>query len=150
MWSAYLRSLGEDPTTTARTFTAWCFGDNEQDARGLAALVKAGRKRATASAYWAYEDSQDPLPAVGDYSVITNWEGEAQCMIRTTSVAIVPFDQVTADFARMEGEGDRSLDYWRRVHWACFTRELQSIGKRPEEAMPVVCETFEVVYGAAE
>ena len=89
------------------------------------------------------------MPAVGDYSVIINWNGEAQCIIRTTSVEIVPFNEVTADFARTEGEGDRSLDYWRRVHWECFTRELQAIGKRPQETMPVVCETFEVVYGTA-
>jgi|GEM_PF-132006 len=147
MWSAYLGSLGEGPTTTGRTFTAWHFGDNEQDARDLAALVKAGRKRATASAHWAYE-AQEPLPAVGDYSVIVDWQGEAQCIIQTTSVAIVPFKQVTARFARTEGEGDRSLGYWRRVHWASFTRELQAIGKCPTEEMPVVCETFEVVFGA--
>jgi len=150
LWSAYLHSLGENPATTDKTFTAWHFCDNEQDANALAALVKAGRKRATASAYGAYEDNRDTLPAVGDFSVIINWAGEAQCIIRTTSVEIVPFGQVTADFARTEGEGDRSLDYWRRVHWAAFTRELQPIGKRPEETMPVVCETFEVVYGAAQ
>ena len=150
MWKAYLRSLGQDPTTTDKTFTAWHFCDNEQDADELAALVKAGHKRATASAYWAYEAEQEPVPAVGDYSVITDWDGEAQCVIRTTSVEIVPFNEVTADLARTEGEGDRSLDYWHRVHWACFSRELSAIGRCPEETMPVVCETFEVVYGAAK
>lgn len=147
MWRVDLRSIGEDPTTTDKIFTAWHFCDNEQDAHALAVLVKAGHKRATASAYWVYENDQDPLPTAGDYSVITNWAGEAQCIIRTTSVEVVPFDQVTAGFARTEGEGDRSLDYWRRVHWASFTRELQVIGKCPEETMPVVCEIFEVVYG---
>jgi uncharacterized protein YhfF len=147
MWGDYLHALGEDPATADKAFTAWHFCDNEQDARELAALVKAGQKRATASVYWAYEHEQEPLPAVGEYSVIVDWEGEAHCVIRTTSVAIVPFNEVTADFARIEGEGDRSLDHWRQVHWACFSRELQAMGKHPEEAMPVVCETFEVVYG---
>jgi uncharacterized protein YhfF len=108
MWRAYLRSLGENSTTTDKTFTAWHFCDNAQDAHELAALVKAGYKRATASAYWAYEDNREPLPTIGDYSVIINWEGEAQCIIRTTSVEIVPFNEVTADFARAEGEGDHS------------------------------------------
>lgn len=148
MWSAYLHSLGENPAKTDKTFAAWHFCDNAQDATKLAALVKAGRKRATASVYWAYENDGEPLPAVGDYSVIVDWAGDAQCIIRTTSVEIVPFIKVSADFARTEGEGDRSLDYWRRVHWACFSRELQALGRRPEETMPVVCETFEVVYGA--
>lgn len=147
MWRDYLRSIGEDRATTAKVFTSWHFGDNEQSASELAALVKAGRKGATASAYGVYENNQEPLPVAGDYSVIVSWTGEAQCIIRTTAVEIVPFNEVTADFARCEGEGDRSLAYWRKVHWVYFARELQAIGKRPRQKMPVVCETFEVVYG---
>jgi uncharacterized protein YhfF len=147
MWSAYLRSIGEDPAATDKTFTAWHFTDNEQGAHELATLVKAGSKRATSSTYWPYEDSQEPLPAVGEFSVIINWNGEAQCIIRTISVEIVPYNEVTADFARAEGEGDQSLSHWRRVHWACFSRELQASSKLPTETMPVVCETFELVYG---
>ena len=149
MWKAYLQLLGEEPATTAKTFTAWHFCDNEADANELAALVRAGEKRATASALWAYDTDGEPLPRVGDHSVIIDWEGEAQCVIRTTSVEIVPFNQVTADFAQTEGEGDRSLDHWRRVHWECFTRDLRAVGKGPEETMPVVCEKFELVHGAA-
>ena len=149
MWEAYIRSLGEDPTTTPRVFTAWHFSDNEQDASELAALVEEGRKRATATAYWECENSEVPLPAAGDYSVIVDWAGEARCIIQTTSVKVVPFNEVTADFARTEGEGDGSLDYWRKVHWAYFERTLRALGRIPDETMPVVCETFEVVYGAS-
>jgi Uncharacterized protein conserved in bacteria len=72
MWSAYLLSLGENPATADKALRLGTFGDNEQDARDLAALVKAGHKRATASAYWAYEGDQEPLPAVGDWSVIVD------------------------------------------------------------------------------
>jgi uncharacterized protein YhfF len=143
MWEAYLLSLGEDPATTDKTFSAWYFSDNQQDADSLAALVKTGRKCATTSALWAYEN-EEPIPIVGEYSVIINWDGEAQCIIQTTQVDIVPFNEVTADYARTEG--DRSLDYWRRVHWSIFSRELFAIGKRPEDAMPVICENFKVVF----
>jgi uncharacterized protein YhfF len=147
MWQAYLHSINETPSSTEKTFTAWHFCDNENDANKLAALVKAGGKSATASAYWEYEHDQEPIPTVGDYSIIINWEGEAQCIIRTIRVEIVPFNEVTAEFARSEGEGDLSLDYWRKVHWEYFARYSQSINRQPEETMPVVCETFEVVYG---
>ncbi|MDX9953494.1 MAG: ASCH domain-containing protein [Anaerolineae bacterium] len=148
MWNAYLHSLGEDPATTEKTFSAWHFCDNAPCADALADLVKAGRKRGTTSTLWEYEAAQDPLPAVGEYSVITNWEGQAQAIIRTIGVEIIPFNQVAADFARTEGEGDCSLAYWREVHWEVFTRSLAAYGRRPVETMPVVCETFEVVYGA--
>ena len=146
MWQAYLQVIGEEQETTEKTYTAWYFCDNEKDANELAALVKAGRKRATAGAVWTYEHEQESLPKIGDYTVITNWQGAAQCIICVTSVNIIPFNEVTAEFARTEDEGDGSLAYWRKVHWDFFSRELASIGKQPDETMPVVCEEFKVVY----
>lgn len=65
-------------------------------------------------------------------------------MIRTTRVEIVPFDQVTAEHAAAEGEG-RSLDFWRRVHWPYYQRELEGTRYSPTKDMPIVCEYFEVV-----
>ena len=115
----------------------------------LAELVLAGRKRATAGSLLAYELEKEPLPKVGDLSVVTDWEGRARCVIRTTAVEVVPFDTVTPEFAATEGEGDGSLEYWRRVHWAYFTSELQGTGREPRPDMPVVCERFEVVFGPA-
>ena len=132
---------------TNKIYTAWYFCDNEKDANELAELVKIGRKQATAGAIWTYEHEQEPLPKVGNYSVITNWQSEAQCIIRVTSVQVVPFNAVTEEFAQAEGEGDGSLAYWRRVHWEFFSRELAAFGKQPAVTMPIVCEEFKVVYG---
>lgn len=146
LWSAYLETLGETPETTGRTYAAWHFCDNPHDADELVALVKSGKKQATAGALWSYEADGDPIPEIGDHSVITDFFGEAQCIIRTSSVAVVPFNQVTAEFAACEGEGDGSLAYWRDAHWRFFSRELHAMGRQPEETMLVVCEQFEVVY----
>jgi uncharacterized protein YhfF len=63
-------------------------------------------------------------------------------------VDIVPFNAVTADYAWLEGEDDQLLEQWRKVHWVIFSRELIARNKKPEQTMPVVCEYFEVVYGA--
>ncbi|MCK8115729.1 GNAT family N-acetyltransferase [Anaerosoma tenue] len=128
------------------TYTAWHFCDNQADADELADLVLAGRKRATAGALWSYEAEGEPLPRPGDLSVVTDWSGTPRCVIRTTSVEVVPFGSVTEEFAAAEGEGDGSLDYWRRAHRAAFEREAVLTGRAPSEEMPVVCERFEVVY----
>jgi len=141
----YLRTIGEDPSSTSKRYSVWHFCDNEEDADELAWLVLAGRKRATASVLWAYQ-ANEPLPQVGEYSVITNWAGEAQCIIRTNQVEVVPFNQVTAEHAAAEGEGDLSLAYWREVHWRVFSRELAASGKPASETMPVICEAFEVLF----
>lgn len=146
MWQVYLRTVGETVGTTQKRFSAWHFCDNKADADELAMLVKSGQKRATAGALWSYEQENEPVPQVGDHSIILNWAGEPQCIIRATAVEIVPYNEVTADFAATEGEGDGSLTYWRRAHWAFFTRDLATWGLEPTETMPVICEVFEVVY----
>jgi len=61
-------------------------------------------------------------------------------------VEIVPFDNVSDSFAATEGEGDKTLRYWREAHWRFFSRECQRIGREPNLHMPVVCEEFKVVY----
>ena len=45
------------------------------------------------------------------------------CVIRLISIRLVRFCDVTEEFARKEGEGDLSLEYWRKEHHRFFTRE---------------------------
>lgn len=129
----------------ASTFSSWHFCDNQQDAGELVALVLAGRKRATAGCLLSYELDGDPIPQVGDFSVVTDWEGQARCVIRATSVEVVPFGDVTEEFAASEGEGDGSLAYWQEAHRAAFGRELALTGRALSAETLVVCEQFEVV-----
>ena len=126
---------------------AWAFGDAPDE---LAALVRSGVKTATASAYSLYALEGEPLPQPSDLSVILDGRGEAVCAIRTTRVRVVPFDQVDARHAFLEGEGDRSLAHWRQVHRRFFTREMEAAGLAFTEDMPVVCEEFELVYPVEE
>ena len=124
-------------------YEAWAFGD---DPDTLAELVRTGVKTATASAYPFYELEGEDLPKAGEYSVILNTKDEAVCVIRTTKVYVTPYCEVTAEQAWKEGEGDRSLDYWRRVHEAFFRKELEAASLTFTEDMGVVCEDFEVIY----
>lgn len=127
----------------AGEYDAWAFGEA---ADKLAALVKAGIKTATCSAYDLYEVEGEDLPLPGDTSVILDSSDEAVCIVRTTRVYVVPFDRVSAEHAFKEGEGDRSLEYWREVHESFLKEELSSIGRSFEGSTRVVCEEFEVVY----
>ena len=130
----------------AEPYEVFYFDDNQPSADELAALVMAGTKRATASLLWSYQAEGEPLPQVGDLSLVTDWAGEPQCVIETTTVQVVPYEQVPEAFAATEGEGDGSLAYWRRAHWACFGRECARLGREPQLDMPVVCERFEVIW----
>ena len=98
------------------------------DPDGLASLVLRGEKTGTSSAYDLYQLEGEPLPQPGKYDVLLNGREEAVCILRTTKVYVTPFDAVTAGHARKEGEGDKSLGYWRQVHEAFFTQCLQEAG----------------------
>ena len=125
------------------TYEAWAFGDNPDK---LAQLVFQGIKTATCSALELYESEDEELPKIGDYSVILDSQDNAVCIIMTTNVYICPFNEVSEEHAYKEGEGDRSLTYWRDVHKEFFTEELKSINRNFDENMKLVCEEFKVVY----
>lgn len=144
-WQTYLASL---PPGAARptAYTAWGFGHTAADADELGGLVVRGFQTATASLIWAYEAEQEPLPQVGDLSLILDGAGAPLCLIETTELTVKAFQDVEARFAYDEGEGDRSLAYWRDVHWRYFGEECAAIGREPSLEMPVLCERFRVVF----
>lgn len=139
LWARY---RAENPAA-GDVYEAWAYGD---DPDTLAELTRAGVKTATASAGPLYDLEGEPLPRAGEYSVILDSGENAVAVIRTTRVYTVPFDQVSTEHAWKEGEGDRSLAYWRKVHEDFFQKELAEAGLEFSRSMPVVCEEFEVVF----
>jgi len=138
MWEDYSQK-----ENVSAAYEAWAFGDSVDE---LAALVLQGIKTATASAYPLYELEGEVLPQAGQYSVILDSQDNAVCVIQTETVYVVPFDQVGERQAWKEGEGDRSLEYWRTVHRRFFTECLTEAGLQFDDSMKVVCEEFVRVY----
>jgi uncharacterized protein YhfF len=143
-WATYCAAAGG--IDESRFYEAFCFGDSEELANGLAELVLAGTKRATAATAWSFEAAGKRLPQPGDLSVVTDWGGKPLCVIETTRVDVMPFDEVSAEFAAIEGEGDGSLRYWRQAHTEFFSRECAGSGRTFSEDMLISCERFDVVY----
>ena len=101
-----------------------------------------GPKRATTDLLDLLEQEGEPLPAVGSHSVVLDSHGAPVCIILTTSVEVRRFGDVDEEYAWAEGEGDRSLGYWRRAHagyWA-------SIGESVDDDTKVVLERFTKVW----
>lgn len=146
MWSDYLTSISENIDNTNKSYTSWYFCDNEKSANDLATLVKKGIKRGTTSLYDFYKIDNEELPIPNTYSIITDWNGIAQCIIRTKKVTILHFKDVNEELANIEGEGDKSLEYWQKEHIYFFTKELKEIHMEFSQNTLVVFEEFEVVY----
>ena len=145
-WQAFLSSISKDSPPLDSPYQAWAFGDSPSLADDLAALVLSGEKTATASLHWTYQIEDETLPQVGEYNIILSGKEAPLCITRTSQVEIKPFDQVDAKFANDEGEGDRTLAYWRKVHWEFFARECVAINRQPRLDMPVVCERFQLIF----
>ena len=122
---------------------AWAFG---VDADFLADLVLKGEKTATASAYDLYALEDEPLPQEGKFDVILDSQNQAVCIVEITKVSVQPFHQVSAEHAFKEGEGDKSLAYWRQVHEDCFAEWLKEAGLTFTPESKVVLEEFRKVY----
>jgi len=118
---------------------AWQIGDSPELANALADLVIKGLKTASCGSLASYQQ-EEFAPRIGSYNIILNGEDVPVCVIRLVSMRLVRFCDVTAEFARKEGEGDLSLAYWRKEHQRFFTRE----GYFAED-MELIAEEFEVV-----
>ncbi|OEH94406.1 ASCH domain-containing protein [Bacillus solimangrovi] len=142
LWKKYKSINSNAPTD----YEAWAFGNTKEMADELANLVLEGKKTATSSNYTLYEIDKDPLPEIGLHNIILDGDGNAVAIVETIAVEVVLFDEVTEEHAHLEGEGDRSLRYWRDVHEAFFKRELEAVDIQFHDKIPVVCERFQLVY----
>lgn len=141
LWDRFAAETGIEAA-----YDVWAFCGGGEMGDQLAQLTLDGVKTATASPHIAYGLEGVPIPEVGCYSVVEFSDGEAACIIRDTKVSIVPFGAVSAEHAYLEGEGDRSLSYWRRVHKEVFLPDHEAAGTPFTEDSLCVLEEFEVVY----
>lgn len=145
-WQKFLSTLPFESPYHSKTYVAEGWGDGPEMADELGALIAQGIKTGTCSALWEWEAEGNPIPEKGLVTVVINGRGEPLCIVETVEVTISNYNEVDADFAHAEGEGDLSLEYWRAAHKRFFTRTLAKIGKEFSEDMPLVCERFKVIY----
>ena len=143
MWGDYLDAHLEHAFVDAPE--AHHFYDNKEDADQSALLIKMGVKKAVSFSLLGLQYRNEPLPKMGVFKVITNWEGEAQCIIKTTAVRLKPFFSIDQTHCALEG-ANQTLESWKKYHWDYFTRELAPHGRVPRESMIVVCMEFEKVF----
>ena len=109
-WRNAALSLGLDPASPAEHFH---FGDTVELANDLADEVCSGTKRATAGLVAEMKAEGEPIPKVDDHWIVIDGRGQPRAIIQTRGVRITPFPEVDEAFAWDEGEGDRSLGWWR-------------------------------------
>lgn len=143
-WQQARQELGLD--SRVKQPNAWGFGNSPEMADQLARLVLDGIKTATASSKEAYELAGDPYPVLGQYDIVLNGQGEPVAVIQNVMLAIQCMNEVSEEHAFLEGEGDRTLAYWRKAHERFFKQCAEQDGVPYREDMPLILERFKVVY----
>ena len=145
-WQEFLATLPADSPYRDQPYDPDGFGDSPELADELGALVLNGIKTGTCSSVWEWEAEGESLPEAGSIWIVLDGSGKPICITETYEVTICKYNEVDAEFARAEGEGDLSLEYWREAHRNFFSRVLPKIGKEFSEDMPLVCERFRLIY----
>lgn len=110
----------------------WQFGiDNDK----LVELVLKGIKTATTCL------NNTIIPKIGERSILTFENEKKACIIETKKVIITKFKNITSEMAFLEGEGDRTLEYYKKTHIDYF----KSIEPNFSEETEVIFEIFEVI-----
>jgi uncharacterized protein YhfF len=123
-----------------RSLRSFAFGDSPALADQLLDLVLKGVKTATCST-----EDEPNTSKPGERWIVLDGRGEPRCVIESTEVSYCRYSEVDAAFAHDEGEGDRSLAYWREAHRRYFAR----LGRFSEDMM-LMCERFRLVEVLAD
>ncbi|MCK9170312.1 MAG: ASCH domain-containing protein [Treponema sp.] len=142
-WYRFLEITGRDKDEK-------CAGDINFEAKGfvgdeLLSLVLTGKKTAVFTSYAAYEADNEPLPVTGELYVVLDRSEKPRCIIETTGVTIIPFNEVTWEMAQQEGE-DENLEAWHEKHKEYLEDEGSVVGFDFVPDIKLVFQEFRVIY----
>ncbi len=144
-WRSYLGTLmaAQRP---CNPFVEASYAGNRDTTDALLELYLSGKKRAGSSVVEDFLAAGDALPNVGNYWILLDSCDRPRCILRTEQIEINKFQDVPLEVAIAEGEGDLSLDYWRKSHEQFYTPFLAKWGLRSIEDANVITEYFSIVF----
>src|ERR1700733_11347108 len=92
----------------------WDFGEYGY----LKDLILNGQKTATTGLL----KPNTIVPKTGEVVRVKDATGDIFATVRYTNVETKPFLEVDFEYAKMEGEGDKDIDEWRRKHREFFSK----------------------------
>ena len=142
-WQKFLKSTNRDEDEK-------CSGDLFFEAKGfvsdqLTALVLSGKKTAFFTSFATYAIDQEPLPVSGELYIVVDRANNPVCVIEITSVTVLPFNEITWDMAKLEGE-DENLEQWKERKTEYLQEEGDILGFEFSPDLKLVFQTFKVIY----
>ncbi|GAM55549.1 hypothetical protein JCM19231_5323 [Vibrio ishigakensis] len=147
---SYLETLSDTQRAEIGNITFEHFCADEYNANECAKLINQNIKRASCSLKAGYDIEGVPLPKAGDLTVVLDWAQNPVCIIRIDKVETSAFNQVSEEFAALEGEGDQTLEWWKNAHMNFFKGYAEHIGAEFTPDSILVLEYFNKVFPLEE
>lgn len=142
-WKKFLKDTNRDEEIL-------CAGDLSFEAKGfvgdeLVSLIVSGKKTAFFTSYATYAIDQEPLPVSGELYLVLDRANNPQGVIELESVNIIPFNEVTWEMAKLEGE-DENLEAWREKQTEYLEDQAAITGFQFTPDLKLVYQRFNLVY----
>lgn len=145
-WERFLVTRPSPAADNAAFYESCRIGTEPEHADEGARLILAGIKTATSSLLSDYDQPGQAAPAPGALTVFENGKGEPVCVVETTWVQVIPFDEVDEQFARDYAETDGTLEDWRKTFFPYYASECTARGLEMSGQTALVCERFRVIF----
>ena len=122
------------------------YGNSRAIGDAIIPLVRDGEKTGTFSLAAEFDGKPDDAPSVGDYYVVTDFDGDPALLFRITEIEHVPFVGINATHVQVEGPAARTVEVWRKIHWDYWGSILRARGSEPSEDMPVIFQRFKLLF----
>ena len=103
------------------------------------------KKTAFFTSFATYTIDQEPLPVSGELYIVLDRANNPVCVIEITSVTVLPFNEVTWEMAKLEGE-DENLAQWKERKTEYLQEEGDILGFEFSPDLKLVFQTFKVIY----
>jgi len=123
-----------------------CIGLNPQTTATILNIVAAGEKVGTFSMVWMHEKKPETRPFIAEQVVLCDYDGTPKILVRTTGLELVAWRDIGPQHTAIDGPGVRDLAAWRPVHWRLWSAQLEQLGLKASEDMPICVERFQVLY----
>lgn len=142
-WQKFLKETGRDSEEK-------CSGDLNFNAKGfvnaeLNALALSGQKTAFFTSLAEFNIDMEPLPISGELYILVDNNENPLCVLEITNVKTIPFNEVTWEMAKKEGE-DENLESWREKQREYLEEEGTIQGFEFSMDIKIVMQEFRVIY----
>ncbi|WP_407428821.1 ASCH domain-containing protein [Treponema sp.] len=143
-WKSYLKATdqSEENAVYSRELV---FEDSGFTGTSQLSLVLSGAKTAVFTPLDSIEINRESVPVAGETYIVLDSKDEPCCVIELTDVNILPFNEISWELAKRDGENENLSDWQDKMH-EFLEDEADLCGFEAREDSKIVCEIFRVIY----